>query len=185
MTAQIKDLFILNGTEYSIVGQTKEIPFDLGYFNINPKMATTACMRGFQRFFTVANNKLYILNLEVNVENPENSEMEEIHNVKPIITSREENGYFNAVYKDIYHHIPYTGSLIIGEGYIHKPGSYGRIPSFWYYEKVIHLTFNDGALESNSDISSIMKKIRDTEESDYDENIIAIIDSLEKQYRSI
>lgn len=183
MTAQIKDRFIINDTEYSIIGQTKEIPFNLGYFNIDPKMATTACMRGFQRFFTVASNKLYILSLDINVDHPENSDMAEIHNIQPVITNREETGYFNVRYNEIYHHIPYTGSLMIAVGFIRNCVPYGHTPSFWCYEKVIHLAFNDGNLESNSDISNIMKTIRDTDEANYDENIKTIIDSLENQYQ--
>lgn len=185
MTAQIKDQFILDEVEYSIIGYTKDIPFNLQYFNLNPQMSTTACWRGFQRFFTIANSKLYILNLEVNdggaIESPEDAS---IHDVKPILIN-DKNSYFNQRYENIYHHIPYTGSVIIGASFIVNCTPYGRLPDFWCYQNVIHLTFNDGALESNSDISSIMKTIRETKETERDESIKAIIVSLDKNYNRI
>ncbi len=54
----------------------------------------------------------------------------------------------------------YTGSLLLGDGFI--PGLYVHmgVQSSWKFEKVIELVFKNGVLEKEEDLSEKMAEIR-------------------------
>ena len=66
MTGQISDIFKFNGEEFDIVGIDGPELFNPKDEGFKPRMASTACWRGFQLFFEADNMFIYLNELRIN-----------------------------------------------------------------------------------------------------------------------
>ena len=153
MTGQISDSFLYKGKTYAITGYTGGELFSPLDFGLFPKPATTACWRGFVLYFTVLDDYLTLVDMEINAE-----DALEINGVKPHI--REET--FRLHYQDLNLKINYTGKIRIATDFIKSMYVHMGFQRSIAYETVIELKFQDGALISEKDLSQKMKKKRKT-----------------------
>ena len=129
MTAQIEDKFLYKNREYHIVGISGERFFRPSQFDLEPEMATTACYRGYQAFFTISESCLVLDDLYVNLykgEPPERGHRREEYVFKkgPEINgtspSKPEDSScgFNNYYQGLNYELDYTGGLLIADKFI-------------------------------------------------------------------
>jgi len=156
MTGQIPDKLIYNKSSYSIVGFKGEglpSPLDFGLKPISPH---TANWRGFVMTYTIAENHLFLHEMEVTVE-----DMKEkpplINNVNPE-TKRE--GPLYLTYKNLKLKTQFIGKILIAKDFIDSMYVHMGFQSPLSFESVIELTFSDGTLIKVTDFSEIMKKYR-------------------------
>jgi len=164
MTAQISDHIIYKEEIYNLTGYTEEIPFLVESFGLDPVGNNTACYRGFQRTFIIESNKLLIQGLDINTkkDNFKNSDLPDIYGVKPNTkVKRPKSLFFNTEYKDLNYLINYSGSLLIGKGFIRNLYVHMGFHPAWKYEKVIELTFKNGILTKSENLSLKMSKVRE------------------------
>ena len=162
MTGQIPDSFIYNKISYSLVGFKGEgllSPFEFGLEPVSPH---TANWRGFVMTYTIAENHLFIKEMNVTVKNL----MEEppiINNVNPV-TKRE--GITDLTYKDLMYKTQFTGKILIAKDFIDSMYVHMGFQSPISFKKVLEFEFTDGELISTLDLSEKIKKYRKKNISD-------------------
>ena len=172
MTAQIEDKFHYKSREYHLVGISGERLFKPSQFDLEPEMATTACYRGYQAFFTISENCLVLDDLYVKLykgEPPERGHRREeyvfkkgpeINGISP--TKPEDSSCdFNNYYQNLNYELDYTGGLLIADKFIQDLYEHLGFQPPWKYKKVIELTFEKGILQKELDQSENMAKVRD------------------------
>ena len=160
MTAQISDSFIFNGEDFSLTGFTDKIPFYPGDYAITPKGVSSACWRGFYRIFSIVNNELVLKKFNVNDANIENNiSGPKINGVKPNLNTKGRS-FFNKSYENIDLKIAYTGSILIGKGFIRDLYVHMGFHPAWKFKKVFELTFDKGNLIETIDLSEKMVEVR-------------------------
>jgi hypothetical protein len=163
MTAQINDAFLYRGDSYALAGISEGELIDVHAFGIKPAMATTACWRGYQAFFTLAESRLILDALYVNLIREGGKYEREagpaINGVMPAC-SKEGKGFFNNLYEGLHHPISYSGGLLIAQGFIHDLYVHMGFHPAWKYERVMELIFEKGMLKATFDRSEPMAVIR-------------------------
>ena len=159
-TEQVNDNFDYKGKTYSLTG--KRIPLDLSKWGLRPEGFTTGCYRGYMASFILVGDKLVLIDLVAN-NGFMHDTAPEINGVTPKKYKREErwSGFFvgDLEYKNIFLPLDYTGSAILKDGRI-IGGMHGRFDDAAGYKTAIELTFENGILKSEKDISQEMAEIR-------------------------
>jgi len=166
-TEQVNDSFLYKGKQYSVTGG--RIPLDFNKWNLRPAGFTTACYRGYMATFTLIGDKLVLTDLITNNGFTNNVGMDatapEINGVTPKKYNQEERRLWsggiagNLEYKNILLPLDYTGTAILKDGIITR-GMHGRFDDAAGYKTAIELTFENGILKSEKDISQEMAEIR-------------------------
>jgi len=68
---------------------------------------------------------------------------------------------FNCVYKELNIQLPFTGGLLIAEGFIRELAVNMGYHPFWKFQSVLELIFENGKLQRAEDKSSVAKAIRE------------------------
>jgi hypothetical protein len=167
MTAQINDTFRYRNAEYSLAGISEGELFDISILDLKPAMASTACWRGYQAVFTVAQSRLVLDALHVNLlregQGKERFQREEgpvINGVTPS-PSHKEYDFFNNHYQGLNYHLEYSGGLLLADGFIQSLYVHMGFHPAWKYETVIELIFDAGILKQEFDRSARMAEIRE------------------------
>ena len=163
MTAQIDDAFHLEGMKYSLAGISEGDLFDPALLDIKPVGTCTACWRGYQAVFGIADNRLVLKSLHVNLYTETKPylriEGPPINGVVPT-DSRRELDWFNNHYDEINYHLEYTGGLLIANDFIRDLYVHMGFAPAWKYKNVRELVFLDGHLKSNMDRTEHMAEFR-------------------------
>lgn len=168
MTYQWKEIVVYKESTFSLYRSTDAIPFSVEDYGIEPCMTITGCWKGFIRKFIVADGMLLIKELDVNDRSLHyNDESERIdyipkliNGVRPKINIAKES-FFDFTYKEINYPIEYTGTIIIADDYQERYRKmYGAAGDLWEYNIVHELTFKNGYLIKEVDLSPKMKIIR-------------------------
>ena len=160
MTGQISDSFLYKGERYFLTGYTKGEPFsplDFGFF---PKAATTACWRGFVLYYTVKDDYLTLVDMEIN-----NEEELELNDVQPKV--RKDS--LRLHYPDVNLKLDYSGKIIIAKDFIKSMYVHMGFQRSMSYENVLELEFEKGQLISETNLSEKMKKKRKKNTAEYAE----------------
>ncbi len=151
MTGQINDSFLYKGEVYSLSGYTKGEPFSPLDYGFLPNAATTACWRGFVLCYTIEDEDLILVNMEIN-----NEEELELNGIKPKI--REDSLRLHYQYVNL--KLEYSGKILIAKDFIQSMYVHMGFQRASSYETVLELKFKKGKLVSEKDLSSTMKKRR-------------------------
>lgn len=164
MTAQIHDRFRYQGTVYSMVGMQGLELFSPVAFGLHPARASTACWRGYQAVFAIADAQLVLATLHVSLvafdEGRRRLEGPVIHGVEPTGPSRDHHDMFNNYYEDLNLPLDYTGSLLIADGFIQALYVHRGFQSAWKFETVLELVFDAGRFIEAIDRSERMAALR-------------------------
>jgi hypothetical protein len=165
MTAQINDLFIYKGEEFSIAGISEEELFVPQSVGLNPSMASTACWRGYQAIYSLQDSRLVLQSLLVKLVKGDCQEMHPvlgpaIGNTAPIQTL--EHVFFNNLYENLKLPLQYSGGILLAAGFIQNLYVHMGFHPAWKYERVMELSFEDGVLQSAENKSRQMKEFRDS-----------------------
>ena len=154
MTGQVNDSFLYKGEVYVLSGYTKGEPFSPLDYGFLPKAATTACWRGFILYFTIEDEELFLVDMEIN-----NEEELELNGIKPEIRDQGLRLY----YQNVNLKLEYSGKLLIAKDFIQSMYVHMGFQRASSYETVLELEFKKGNLISVKDLSSKMKKRRKTQ----------------------
>ena len=193
MTGQINDKFNYKGTNYDI--SAIEFPkkfFEISTLGLAPSPCNTACWRGFKADFAINDNKhLVLVHLSTNKGSLEKSAVPKINGKAPI--SRTDSFGFSLHYKDVNLPLPYSGGVLITNGFIRERYIHMGFQSPLSYKLVIELKFENGLFVSETDLSekiqSQREKTRDLTEEEKLRNLPKWIDkqfdlSYNKLYQS-
>jgi hypothetical protein len=184
MSARTPDsIFYEDGRYYILRVSQYDGLFDPKQFAITPEMLHTGAYRGFVACYSVVDGTLRLSSLEIRAKDGiypaindsipsfpdlEFADAEEREFFNTEIQTKDPSGKLvwrfddSAVYREIETPMAYTGTLRIGQDADYK---YYRafIPGLldWMYRKVLDLKFIDGRLESVTNLSDEMAKIRD------------------------
>jgi hypothetical protein len=162
MTTQISDGVFFEGTQFALCGCNGNELFEPTRYGLIPTMASTACYRGWMSEYSVAEElllqDLYVFHdagLPAKNRRPNGPTINSIPPISPNSLCG-----FNCLYKDLNLPIPFTGGLLLGDGFVKQSGFNMGFHPYWRYESVIELIFENGKLSRAEDKSSIALEVR-------------------------
>jgi tetratricopeptide (TPR) repeat protein len=167
MTRQIDDLFRYKGIEYAVCGISEGEVFDpWSLMDVGPTLfgGGTACWRGYQAVYGLADSQLVLDELGISLYDKREETYAEhvgppINGVSP--TERGERAsFFNNYYTGLGYRLDYTGGLLLGEGFIRELYIHMRFHPAWSYTNVVELVFDKGVLVNEFDRSEPMAELR-------------------------
>ena len=175
MTAQIEDTCMYERHNYKILALSSKMLFKPQDYGMEPHMRTTSCWRGYWCEYIISDGELLLGNLYfhnshgdyppfngVEVSPPEFKEVVSYcQNVeKPEMdTIPAHSGH--RIYKEVNIQIPYTGKILLGDGFMREYMFNRGFQRRWAYEKLIELVFEKGVLLDCNDLSHIAKARRE------------------------
>ncbi|WP_426341355.1 hypothetical protein ACN9MZ_06220 [Pseudoduganella sp. S-14] len=162
MTTQVADGVIYDGRKFVLCGRNGPELFDPTIYGLVPAAPSTACYRGWMADFAVNDflmlKDLFIFHdagLPVLNRSPNGPLVNSIAPVDP-------NSWcgFNCLYQDVNLTTPFTGGLLIADGFIKQGGVNMGFHRFWEYEIVLELIFESGHLQSVEDKSAVARTVR-------------------------
>lgn len=155
MTAQAPDLLTYDGIEYAIVGVGGSGLFDPREHGLQPIPLHTAAWRGFIARYRVHDGRLQLRELTVGLPlAPEEA-------VPPLFGTTPERNGAEVIYRLDDAPIAYSGTLLVGNGFIHELYVHMGFQAGWKYRRVLELTFEDGLLRRVDDLSERMAAMRE------------------------
>lgn len=154
MTAQISDVYSYNGEEFRLIAIENEINFDLEKeYNIKCVPPHTGLWRGHYEEFDVLNDELILRNINACIKGD-----------YPVINgvTAEEFDFGLSRYNDVNIPIKYTGSILLGNGFIRDYYIHMGFQQPYAYRVVLELKFKDGVLINKTDYSDKMQELRET-----------------------
>lgn len=175
MTAQIEDIYNYDNNDYRILALSSAVLFKPQDYGMEPQGCCTACWRGYWCEYDVYDYELILKNLYFHNEDddypPLNGvevsppEFIEVEGRRGLRKKREKftipAHYGHRVYKDVNLPIPYTGKILLGDGFIREYYIHMGFQRAWAYEKLIELVFEEGILLECNDYSYIAKAQRE------------------------
>ena len=164
MTAQINDRVFHSKLDYSLAGVSGSGLFSPEeHLSFEPAAVCTACWRGDVADYKVADEKLYLDKLEVGL--PEELAIKSRAGKGPEIFGKKSSGvskYMNLhQFEDLGYLMPFTGGLLLADGFIRELYVHMGFHSAWKYQTVVELLFENGELLECSDRSERMATVRE------------------------
>jgi len=153
MTAQVNDTVKHDGIVYAIAGINGEGLFDPSSLGIEPAGLCSACWRGFVCHYEVRDQELKLGELELSLDG--RSQAPTVFGVAP-----GERGLWGIPYRGIDHLIPYSGGLLLGDGFIEEMYVHMGFHPAYTYRRVQELNFELGLLTKATDLSADMEECR-------------------------
>ena len=174
MTAQIGDIYKYQKKKFTIVASTSTMPFNPRNFGLEPHTSSTACWRGYWCEYSIENDELllknlYLFNSEgkyptfngVDISPQEFEEYEYFTLTDEAIKKGVRPAHHgHRVYKDANLPIPYTGKILLGNGFMRGYYVHMGFQRGWAYKTLIELVFEEGRLTEYNDFSHIAKEQR-------------------------
>lgn len=151
MTAQMNDLMDYDGRQYSISAiKSKNALFNVEKLGLHPIAASSACWRGYiAKFGLDGDSRLLLTDLFVNIEDEKAPAINGMLPNRVKIDHNRLNEYDfnmiaggNTVYRGVDLPLPFTGSMIICDGFIQELYVHMGFHDPYKYEKVIELCFH-------------------------------------------
>ena len=175
MTAQIGDIYNYDNNDYRIVALSSVMLFKPQDYGMEPHGSCTACWRGYWCEYDVSNDELFLKNLYFHNEDNNYPSLNGVEaSPKEFIEVEGRRGlrkklekftipahYGHRVYRDVNLSIPYTGKILLGDGFIREYYIHMGFQRAWAYEKLIELVFEEGILLECNDYSHIAKQQRE------------------------
>jgi hypothetical protein len=167
MTAQIDDLFQYGGVDYALSGISEGEVLDVSLLGVEPMGTCTACWRGYQALFGVADSRLVLDSLHINLRGPGEGKQRaatepEINGIAPLPRAKAKDGFdlFSHHYRGLGYHLEYSGGLLLADGFIDSLYVHMGFHPPWKYETVIELVFEGGVLKAEHNRSERMAEAR-------------------------
>ncbi len=162
MTAQFPDEFVLNRTQYALEPNTGL--FTPQPWGVYPQATCTACWRGFVAQYALANNRLHLAELRMSLGHFEGTTFvpewgPPINGVAPVAPDSH-LAVFNNIYPNLNLKLAFTGQLLLGRDFIRELYVHMGFAPAWKYREVFELTFEQGFLVNQRNISQAMEKFR-------------------------
>ena len=159
MTAQVPDTVTIDGTRYALCGVRGEGMFNPAEQGIETAAPHTACWRGSVCGYLVAGERLLLDHLQIWSDPgrwPRNRAV-----IREFFGDRltiDEDHWVDAAGLAI--PIPFTGGLLLGDGFIDGLDDAPGFHPAWTYQRVLEVTFEGGHLLAAFDRSAEMAELR-------------------------
>ncbi|MDO5293417.1 MAG: hypothetical protein Q4F05_11780 [bacterium] len=160
MTAQQPDSYFYQSEKYSYIaskGKHISATFHPGDYGITPASICTNCYAGYFCEFQVLHGKLLLQTLQINSKE---NKYPAINGVLPLLPNDAPGYQGYHVYENLTLPMDYTGSLILGKGFLNKYYIHTGFQHAWSYKNVIELIFKDGQLVEQHDYSDLIERLR-------------------------
>jgi hypothetical protein len=151
MTAQIPDLVIFEGREYSIAGVKGPGLFHPADHGLLPRATSTANWRGFVCRYVVDEGRLTLDRVAIGLE-------EEANLFGRAPRRDERSGTY--LFERLAGPVPFTGRLLLGDGFIQNLYVHMGFHPAWKFEHVQEFAFEDGRLTEATDLSEAAQRFR-------------------------
>ena len=163
MTAQIGDIYKYKKKEFTVVALSSVMLFDPKNYGMEPHASSTACWRGYWCEYAIEDDELllkdlYLYNSDDKYPPLNGVEEYKCQGGKKIIMKAH---FGHRVYKDVNIPIPYTGKILLGDGFMREYYIHMGFQRGWAYKKLIELVFEEGILLECNDLSHIAKAQRE------------------------
>jgi hypothetical protein len=154
MTAQIADTVTLDGVSYDIIGvDAPGLPRPED-FSLQPRSIHTGCWRGFFLDFVCAKGRLHLNRLSIG----------EGDGVRPRVASARSarsrgDGHWHYQFPN--HPVAYSGRLLLGAEFIQERYVHMGIQSADAFLKVLEVTFREGRVDAQVDLSCEAAALRE------------------------
>jgi hypothetical protein len=160
MTAQVPDSVWLDGQEFVIAGVDGGRLFDPTDHQLRPAMISTACWRGYVCSYAVAAHQLVLDELVVGMESTIDGR-EVVTGARFLGGDAEQDDSQSCyVFRDLGWPVPFTGGLLLGDGFVESTYVHMGFHPAWKYERVVELVVEDGRVQSVRDRSDEVARIR-------------------------
>jgi hypothetical protein len=158
------DHVVLRERTYAIAGVDGEGLFDPSEAGLSPVPSCTACQRGYVCRYAVRDDQLVLDGLKISLVHLVEGELEprrgpRIHGVEPK-TPGEGHVLFNNVYEGLALPIPFTGAMLVGDDFVQELYRHMGFHPAWKYRTVLELSFEEGHLVVERDVSEKMAAVR-------------------------
>ncbi|MBU2650134.1 MAG: hypothetical protein KKA81_04295 [Bacteroidetes bacterium] len=165
MTAQFSDGFSYKGKEFSIAGINGEGLFNPVPHGFIPKSTCTACWKGFVAGYAVNAGHLVLDTLDINLEDfPRRGLFSRrpprLNGRYPSSVDDGVGTFFDYHFEDVGLQLPFSGGILIGDGFIQELYVHMGYHPAWKYEEVYELLFDNGRLSTENNVSEKMKEFR-------------------------
>lgn len=154
MTAQIGDIYKYQKKEFTIVALSSAMLFDPKNYGMEPHARSTACWRGYWCEYAIEDDELLLKDLYLFNSD---DKYPPLNGVEVSMKSH----FGHRVYKDVNMPIPYTGKILLGDGFMQEYYIHMGFQRGWAYKKLIELVFEEGILLECNDLSHIAKAQRE------------------------
>jgi hypothetical protein len=162
MTAQIPDMVRYEGTDWSLAGIDGTGLFDPTAHDLQPVMLHTACWRGYVCTYAVEDARLRLAHLTIGLEGGERALDAGGRWTRLPALRREWSGQGVAWEMDFEGlDIAFTGSLLLGDGFIRELYVHMGFHPAWKYERVVRLALRDGVVTDAVDESGAYARLRE------------------------
>jgi hypothetical protein len=158
MTAQISDGIIYREKPFCLAGRKGPPLFDPSKYGLHPVGSCSACWRGFMCEFEIANSFLFLRKAHMCFF----TDAPPLWNVEAESLASGENDFriFSHMYSFENQIIPFTGGLLLADGFIEELYVHMGFHPAWKYEEVHEIKFENGRVVFERDCSEAMAKIR-------------------------
>lgn len=175
MTAQIGDIYKYRKNKFTIVALSNAIQFNPKDYGLEPHASSTACWRGYWCEYNITDDglflqNLYLFNSEGNYPplngievSPQEFKEYDCYNFKKKKSEKVTRPLHmgHRIYKNVNMPVPYTGKILLGDGFLQEYYIHMGFQRGWAYQKLIELIFEEGILLECNDLSHIAKAQRE------------------------
>lgn len=163
MTAQLSDTLRYRNHDFSLAGVKGSGLFDPRQHGLEPRMKSTDCRRGFICTYDVSEGRLFLETLCIGLDAAEEQEVM-AGGGKPLFGKRPGYGdprHDGVLYEDLHAPVPYSGGLLVADGFIRELYVHMGFHPAWKYLEVHELLFHEGRLVESFDCSEAMARVRE------------------------
>ncbi len=158
MSAQFEDIYIFQNKSYSIIKAKPSACFEPKEYGLEPDTdCCSACWKGFHAVFSIVEKRLFIKDLFIETKDQIYPSIAGVQ-----VKFQKEVDYFTffPVYESLSLFVPYTGKLLVGEGFLKEYYVHLGYQRLWAYQEVKELIFKDGILVEINDLSNLAAQLR-------------------------
>lgn len=155
MTAQINDSCFHRKIDYSIAGISGTGLFDPTDLGLRPLGLNTACWRGYVAGYSVVGDELLLSRLQIGLEG------EDVQRAVELFGAHKGKDFCGLVFQDLTRPVPFTGGLLLADGFIRELYVHMGFHPAWKYERVRELSFHEGRVIADEDRSEQMAGVRE------------------------
>ncbi len=163
MTAQINDTCFHRKIRFEVAGISGSGLFEPASIGVNTVMMSTACWRGYIAHYSILDGELFLTRLQIGLPHEEGFAPMRARGRRSLAwqahyPADEFPIGFN--YEGFQEPIPFTGGLLLAEGFIRELYVHMGFHPAWKYKTVREVIFDAGRLTEDYDRSAEMATIR-------------------------
>lgn len=158
VTAQAPDQVEIDGVEHAIAGVSGTGLFEPAEHGVQPFMIHTGCWRGFICTYAVAGDAFTLRDLRLGRASTIGGEP--IEEGTPLLGAAAALDGGEWVFRYDAYVVPFTGTLLAGDGFVWSTYVHMGYAPAWKYERVVELAVDAGRVTARRDLSEQMAALR-------------------------